>query len=130
VASRRWLGEDALVPERPEAIRRLDLILEASRIAHEATFDLRRDLGDSEEADELLRTSAHTVPVELVEITARARELAAVWGDQRVFDPQGADATLAELEAELSRIETQVEAAIERQRGVAGELSRLLRETE
>ncbi len=41
-------------------------------------------------------------------LTARVRQLSGKWAEQSLLDPEGAEETLAEVEAELERIEPDV----------------------
>jgi hypothetical protein len=38
------VGQDGRVPERPAAIKKLDALFSAAMIAHEAIFEMRREL--------------------------------------------------------------------------------------
>jgi hypothetical protein len=66
------------MPERPPAIERLDSLLSAAMIAHEAIFEMRRKLIATDRANP---------------------------EQARLLDLEGAARTLAELEAELNRVE-------------------------
>jgi hypothetical protein len=55
IRRRRLKRQDGRVPERPAAIKRLDALLSAAMIAHEAIFEMRRELiandrGNAEQA--------------------------------------------------------------------------------
>ena len=118
------------MPERPPAIKRLDSLLGAARIAHETIFEMRRRLIAAERADpeqdRLLEESARIVTVELSSLSANARRLSAKWSEQSVLDPEGAAKTLVELEAELNRVEPHFLSLHERQRQIAGQLRSMM----
>lgn len=81
--------------ERPNLIKRLDAFFSVAMIAHEAIFEMRRELiasdrGDNEQA--------------------------------RLLHPEGAEVTLGEVEAELERIEPDVQSLLNRQREIATRL--------
>lgn len=89
------------MPELPNPIRRLDAVFSASLIAHEAIFEMRRELVGigraGRAAAELLEESARLTLIDLPEITVRARRLTARWDEQSLLDPAAAQATLQEL---------------------------------
>ncbi len=118
------------MPERPPAIKRLDSLLSAAMIAHEAIFEMHRKLIAADRANpeqgRLLEESARMVTVELSGLSANARQLSAQWSEQSVLDPEGAARTLAELEGELNRIELPVLTLHERQREIATQLRSML----
>lgn len=114
------------MPERPQAIAQLDSLLAAATIAHEAIFEIRRELiardqGDPEQA-RLLAESARIVTVDLPALSATARQLSAKWREQRLLDNEGAESTLAELETDLARIEPKIDLLLNRQREIAAQL--------
>jgi hypothetical protein len=113
------------------AIVQLNALLGAVTIAHEAIFEMRRDLiardrGNPEQA-RLLAESARIVTVELPDLSAVARQLATKWQEQSLLDTEVAEETLAELESELARIEPDFESLLNRQQEIAARLS-LMRE--
>lgn len=69
---------------------------------------IARDRGNAEQA-RLLAESARIVTVELPGVSAAARQLSTKWQEQSVLDAKGAAETLAELEAELVRIEPDID---------------------
>jgi hypothetical protein len=99
------------MPDRPPAIKRLDSLLSAAMIAHEAIFEMHRELISADRANperaRLLEESARIVTVELSGLSAKARQLSTEWSEQSVLDPEGAAGTLEELEVELIRVEPQ-----------------------
>jgi hypothetical protein len=114
------------MPERPQAITQLNSLLGAVTIAHEAIFEMRRELiardqGSPEQA-RLLAESARIVTVELPRLSAVARRLSVRWQEQSLRDTAGAKETLAELESELARIEPDVDSLLDRQREIAARL--------
>jgi hypothetical protein len=118
------------VSEQPAEIERLDALLGASMIAHEAIFEMRSELiankrGDAEQA-RLLAGSVRIVTEELPGLTAAARELAGKWDEQSLLDPNAAEATLGEVAAELERIEPEVQVLLDRQRQIAAQLRGML----
>ncbi len=114
------------MPERPQAIRRLDSLLAAAMIAHEAIFEMRRELiardkGNPEQA-RLLAESARIVTVDLPALSADVRQLSAKWKEQALLDSEGAKGAIAELEADLARIEPRIDLLLNRQREIAAQL--------
>jgi hypothetical protein len=118
------------MPERPSAIKRLDSLLSAAMIAHEAIFEMRRKLiaADrvSSEQDLLLKESARIVTVELSGLSANARQLSTQWSEQSVLDPEGATKTIAELEAELTRVEPRLLSLHKRQQEIASQMRTMM----
>lgn len=118
------------MPEHPPAIKRLDALLSAAMIAHEAIFEMRRELIASDRATpeqaRLLEESAHIVTAELPDLSARARQLSAQWGEQSLLDPAGAKGTYKALEAELLRTEPSIQSRLNRQREIATRLRSML----
>lgn len=114
------------MPELPQAVAQLNSLLGAATIAHEAIFEMRRDLlardeGNAEHA-RLVAESAQIVTAELPRLTAVARQLSAQWREQDLLDRRGARRTLAALETELVRIEPDADALLSRQQAIAGQL--------
>lgn len=119
------------MPERPQAIKRLDSLLGAVMIAHEIIFETRRELiaadrGNPEQA-RLLAESAQIVTIELPRRSATARQLSARWRDTSLLDSIGADEVLVELESELKILEPKIDSLLDRQREIAAQL-RAMRE--
>lgn len=118
------------MPKRPSAIKRLDALLSAAMIAHEAIFEMRRELIATDRANpeqaRLLEESARIVTVELPVLSADARRLSTQWSEQSLLDLQGATGTLEELEGELRRIEPSVLSLLNRQREIATRLRAML----
>jgi hypothetical protein len=116
--------------ERPPAIKRLDSLLSAAMIAHEAIFEMRRKLTAADrvspEQTLLLTESARIVTVELSGLSANARQLSAQWSEQSVLDPEGAARTLAELEAELNRVKPRLLSLHKRQREIASQMRTMM----
>jgi hypothetical protein len=124
------MRQDAGVPERPSATKQLDAFLGSAMIAHEAIFEMRRELiagdrGHPEQA-RLLEESARIVIVDLPALTADARQLSTRWGEQSLLDPEAAEETAGELETELERIEAEVKSRLDRQREIAARLRAML----
>jgi hypothetical protein len=114
------------MPGRPPAVTQLNSLLGAVTIAHEAIFEMRRELiardrGNPEQA-RLLAESARIVTVELPGLSANARRLSARWQERILLDTKAAEETLAELESELARIEPSVESLLNRQREIVAQL--------
>lgn len=118
------------MPNAPTPPTRVDEALAASFIAHEAIFDMHRELvgggQHSDTASELLAESAQITLERLPEVTKEARQLSDRWSEQSVLDPSAADETLAELGAELDRIEPELAAGLKRLREIASRLGDLL----
>jgi hypothetical protein len=76
----------------------------------------------------LLAEAAGIATVELPQMTARARDLAARWFDEQVLDPEAALDTLRALQDEVSSIEPRIMQLRARQNEIAAELRRLLEE--
>jgi hypothetical protein len=70
------VGQDGLVSERPAAIKRLGALFSAAMIAHEAIFEMRRELIVEVEA-ELERVEPQVQPLlsRQHEIAARLRSM-------------------------------------------------------
>lgn len=118
------------MPERPQAITRLDSLLAAATIAHEAIFEMRRELiandrGNPEQAG-LLEESAQIVTGKLPGLTAGIRQLSGKWAEQNLLHSEGAEETLAEVEAELEQVEPEIQSLLNRQREIAARLRSML----
>jgi hypothetical protein len=106
------------MPERPPAIKRLDSLLSAAMIAHEAIFEMRRKLIAADRANpeqaRLLEESARLVTVELSGLSAQC--------------PPAINSarTLPELEAELNRVEPRFRSLHKRQRQIARQMRAML----
>ena len=116
--------------ERPIEIKRLDALFSAAMIAHEAIFEMRRELiandrGNPEQA-RLLEESAQIVTGALPGLTVRVRQLSGKWAEENLLHPEAAETTLGEVAAELRRIEPEVQALLNRQREIAGRLRSML----
>lgn len=114
------------MPEQPAPIAQLKALLGAATIAHEAIFEMRRELisrdeGNPEQA-RLLAESGQIATVALPSLTAAAQQLSKRWREQNLLDSEGARETLAELESELARIEPDADALLNRQREIAAQL--------
>ncbi len=112
----------------------LDRLFSTARIAHEAIFDLHGKLSALGAADEhtreLVGESAWIALEELPSVTSRARELAAVWDEQALLDPEQAGRTLEALRDELEQRRSDLNTLRSRHREIAAELSRRLRHAE
>lgn len=111
-------------------MKRLDALFGAAMIAHEAIFEMRRELiandrSNPEQAG-LLEESAQIVTGKLPGLTARVRQLSGKWTEQSLLDPEGAEQTLGEVEAELEHIEPEVQSLLSRQREIAARLRSML----
>jgi hypothetical protein len=117
---------------RPAELRRLDALMASAMIAHEAIFDMSRELraqgSMSAETEALLRESARIVTNVLPNMTATARRLASRWGERDLFEPSAVAATLREIETEMELISPEIEQLLARQRQIAGRLRDLLNE--
>jgi hypothetical protein len=118
------------MPKRADPIKRLDALFSAAMIAHEAIFEMRReliarDLSDAGQA-RLLEESAQIVTSKLPELTARARQLSGEWSEQNLLHPEGAEKTIAEIETELKRVEPEIRLLLNRQREIAGRIRSML----
>jgi hypothetical protein len=88
---------------------------------------IERDRGSTEQA-QLLEESARIAMVELPGLSTSARQLSAKWREQSLLDAKGAERTLAELESELARIETDAESLLDRQIEIAARLNSMREE--
>lgn len=117
---------------RPRELRRLDALMASAMIAHEAIFEMSRELraqgSVSEETEGLLRESAQIVTIVLPNMTATARRLGSRWSERDLLESSAAGATLREIETEMERIGPEIEQLLTRQRRIAGRLSDLLNE--
>lgn len=115
--------------EVPEALRRLDVLLEAMFIAHEAIYDIHRALVSADRASpmsrSLLAESAQAVLQRASEASASSRGLASRWHEQSVLDPQAAEQTAVEFEGELARVEPFLRELLARESAIAAELRAL-----
>ncbi len=73
------------MPQPDDPIKRLDALFSAAMIAHEAIFEMHReliarDLGNAEQA-RLLEESAQIVTSKLPGLTATARRLSGEWSE-------------------------------------------------
>jgi hypothetical protein len=116
----------------PAELRRLDALLASATIAHEAIFDLARELrargSTSVETEGLLRESAQIVTKMLPNMTSAARRLAGRWSERELLEPSAVATTLEEIEVEMERIGPEIEQLLIRQRQISGRLRDLLKE--
>lgn len=116
----------------PEALRRLDVLTAAQRIAHETIYDLHDALAsaghDRSKSAELLGESSRVAIRDAFAVTSAMRRLSGRWHEQSVLDPVAAEETASALEAELARVEPQLLSILNRQREIAAELRALLHE--
>lgn len=109
--------------ERPEPVASLDLLFEAARIAHEASFELHRRLvkleADDDHTRDLLHESARLALYDLPAATDQARQLADRWREQSLLDPAAADQRVRDLRAELDRLWPDLDRIRGRQREIA-----------
>jgi hypothetical protein len=113
------------MPERPQEIATLELLLEAIRVAHEAVYDLHRRLAAGEAAgrsQELVNESARIVLELAPKLAGDAWRLVARWSDESVLDPEQAEGTADLLAAEVRRIEPELRALLARQVEIVREL--------
>ena len=113
---------------RLEPLARIDRYLAAARIAHEAIWDLHRELVASARADDrtrdLLGEAARIVTVDVPEALTQVRRLDALWSEQELLNPPAAADTLRALSVEVDRVEPQLARLRARHREVAAELLR------
>lgn len=123
---------DGVVSEVPDPLRRLNLLLEAIRIAHEAIYDLHRRLVSADRATPisqgLLAESARIVLHTTPEATAAVRRLAGQWHEQSALDPAAADRTAVKLEQRLVNVEAVLRELLDRESAIAAELRALAAE--
>lgn len=116
----------------PAELRRLDAFLASAMIAHEAIFDMTRELraqgSMSAPTEDLLAESAQIVTMSLPNLTGTVRRLASRWGERDLLAPSAAAATIREIETELDRIGPEIEQLLARQRQIAAHLRSLLKE--
>ena len=109
---------------RPIELRRLDALMASAMIAHEAIFEMSRELRAqgslNAEMDGLLRESARIVTVVLPNVTATARRLGTRWSERDLLESSAAAVVLRKIEAEMERIEPKIEELLARQRQIAG----------
>lgn len=118
------------MPTRDDPIKRLNALFSAAMIAHEAIFEMRRELiardqGDAEQA-RLMEESAQIVTRDLPSLTALARRLSGDWSEQDLLHPETAEGTAAAIEEEVNRVEPDIKALLNRQREIAVRLRSLL----
>lgn len=115
------------MPERPSEIATLDLLAEAIRLAHEAVYDVHRQLAGGEAAGRsqaLVNESARIVLELVPQLAGDAWRLVARWSEEAVLDPERAEGTAGLLAAEVERIEPELRALLARQVEIARELRR------
>jgi hypothetical protein len=112
--------------DRPEALRLVDSYFAAARIAHEYVFDLHRELGELDAANdhtrELLNESA-TIALERMPGVAsglggRERE----WSEQELLDPPAAERTAGRLNSDVEALLPALLALRARQNQIVAEL--------
>jgi hypothetical protein len=117
------------MPERPEEIATLELLLEAIRVAHEAVYDLHRRLAAGEAAgrsQELVKESARIVLELAPQLAGDAWRLFTRWSEESALDPERAESTAELLAAEVRSIDPELRALLARQTEIARELRREL----
>jgi hypothetical protein len=118
------------MPERAPAITRLDSLLGAATIAHEAIFELHRRLLARErggnESVELVAESAQIATVRLPALGVPLRRLATRWDEESVLDPHAAASTAQEIAARLAAVESEMRSLLARQSEIAARLRALL----
>ncbi len=118
------------MPDASELLARLDRCLRDARLGHEAIWELHGDLvlrgraGDDSRA--LLARSARIAAVDVPNVVREAQRLRARWFEQDLLDPPAAAMTLASLQAEVERIQPQLDFLMASQRRVAAVLRRVL----
>ncbi len=120
---------DCWMPERPAPIQRLDSLHSIAVIAHEAIFDLHREVvarGRGSEATPLLHESAHITLDRLPRLTATARSLAGTLDEQIVLDPEEAGRTRNQLADEIERIYPEAMRLLRHQRRLANRLGEMV----
>ena len=127
---RIWIGP--VVSEVPEALRRLNVLLEATFVAHETIYDLYSDLVQVDRAtpttQSLLAESARIVLHSAPAASAASRRLANQWHEQSLLDPDAAENTALELETELAHAEPVLRALLDRETAIAAQLKALTAE--
>lgn len=117
---------------RPEPLARIDRYFAAARIAHEAIWDLHRELVAAGRADErtrsLLAEAAQIAGVDMLGVATEIRRLDARWSEQELLDAAAAADTLRALGAEVDRVEPELARLRARQDELAAELLRLSNE--
>jgi hypothetical protein len=115
---------------RPQELNRLATILGAADLAHQAIFDIHRDLlGHGRapaESTGLLAESAQIATADLPRLTAHLRRLAARWDEESLLDPVAAADTLALFTHDLASVEPELASLLRRQGEIAARLRALL----
>lgn len=123
-----------MTSELPEPVRRLDRYLATARIAHEAIWELHNRLlavdRYDEHAQEQLRHAGRIATDEIPALLRKARELSSTWNDQQLLERPAAEATAAELTADLDRVEATFRELRARQDEVARAFRSLLEQSE
>jgi hypothetical protein len=118
------------MPERPAPVERLDSLHSTATIAHEAIFDLHRELvargRGTAEAAALLDESARIALRGLPRLTATARDLAASLDEESVLDPDAEGLRLSQLAVEIERIYPEAMRLLGRQRQIAARLREMV----
>jgi hypothetical protein len=120
------------VSEVPDPLRRLHVLFEAIRIAHETIYDLHRRLVNADRATPLsqglLAESARIVLRSAPDASAGSHRLAATWHEQSVLDPDAAEDTALKLDTELAHAESVLRELLARESAIAAELRALATE--
>lgn len=118
------------MPEQPPAITRLDSLLGAATIAHEAIFELHRRLLARErggnKSEESVAESAQIATVRLPALAAPLRRLVIRWHEESVLDSHAAASTAQEIAAQLATVEPEMQSLLARQSEIAERLRALL----
>lgn len=111
---------------RPRALERVESYFAAAMIAHEYVADLHQELvalgGSDDYTTDLVRESAEVVTRRMPGLTKKIRELARTWEEQELLDPIRADATHADIDAELTALEPELSGLRARQDEIAAVL--------
>ncbi len=118
------------MPDAYELFAKLDRCLRDVRLGHEAIWQLHGDLVVRGRADDYSRAglarSARIAAVDVPNVVREAQRLRARWFEQDLLDPPAAATTLASLQAEVERIQPQLDFLMASQRRVAAALRRVL----
>ena len=119
--------------EVPDPLRRVNVLLEATFMAHETIYDLHRRLVSLDRAtltsQDLLAESAQIALQRTPEATAAVRRLASRWHEQSVLNPEAAERTALELEQQLTATEVVLQELLVRETAIVTKLRALVAES-
>lgn len=100
------------MPELPAPIRRLNELLTTADVTHGYVYARYRELIELDAVDglvtEFLRDSASIAIVQTPALLRECNEAAGRWDDELILDPEGAAATLQEIDKAIAALEPEL----------------------